>query len=255
MANSVATGAARLNFRPSKIDYNTDAIISLINAYGSSWDWYNTMICPCTLQTQQVEHKFQKLSCSLCNGTGWTYVFNRAIKAIPYSFQREEATLTYRVPEQGMMANIYASLNLLPTDKVNIRDRVVFKDSVTFRSEVKQYLTSTEKYSFTYRIVDLMRVIDNDGKQYDCTHAYADQRDVDVDADGRLFWVVGNQFHPDGMAFSIYYSFNPSYVIISANHEIRGFTAGGTKLTDKQEWENLPRVVHMKLEIPDSYLF
>ena len=251
---TIATGAARLNFKPSKIDYNTEAIISLINAYGSNWEWWNVLICPCTLQTQAIEHKFQKLSCSLCNGTGWAYVFNRDIKAIPYSFQREEATLTYRVPEQGIMANIYASLNLLPTDKVNIRDRVVFKDSVTFRSEVKQYLTYTDKYSFTYRIIELMRVIDNDGVQYDCTHAYPDKRDVDVDGDGKLFW-VGNHSPSDGTAFSIYYSFNPSYVIISANHEIRGFTAGGTKPTDIQTWENLPRVVHMKLEIPDSYMF
>jgi hypothetical protein len=252
---TIATGAARLSFKPIKIDYNTEGIVAFINMYGSNWDWYNTMICPCTIKTQIEEHKFQKLSCTLCNGTGWAYVFNRAIKAIPYSFQREEATLTYRVPEQGIMANIYASLNVLPTDKVNIRDRVVFKDSVTFRSEPKVFSDSVSKYSFTYKIIDLMRVIDNDGTEYDCSHSFQEERDVDVDSDGNLYWIDGNDRPVDGTAFSIYYSFNPSYIIISANHEIRGFTAGGVKPSDVQAWENLPRVVHMKLEIPDVYLF
>jgi len=153
------------------------------------------------------------------------------------------------------MSNIFVNLTCEPENKVNIRDRVIFKESVTFRSEVA--VTSAEKttYKFTFPIVELLKVLDENGKQYDCTNLNTENRDIDV-SDGEAFWVTGRRRPPEGVPFSVQYSFYPAYDVITAAHEVRGFVAG--KLAEeggRQVWEDLPRLFTAKLVIPDAYLF
>jgi hypothetical protein len=249
-------GAPRINLKNIiKVDYATEAAIALIKNYGSRYDWYNALVCPCTFKSQQIDKKFGKISCGLCSGTRWAYVLNKEIRAVPSSIRREEQTLTYRVPEEGLMNNIYINLTCEPVNKINIRDKLVFKESVTFRSEATVFDPSKETYKFTSPIVELLRVIDEDGKEYDANNFYPERRDVDIDTDGLLYWVDGNKRPPVNMTFSILYSFFPSYIIISAVHEIRGFMAGKPEPEGVQSWEDLPRLVTAKLEIPGTYLF
>jgi len=249
-----AQGAARVHFNPIKIDYNTQAAIGLIQQYGSRFDWYQALVCSCTVKSEQVDLKFRQMACGQCNGTGWVYVLNKEIRAVPSSNRREEQTLTYRVAQPGIMSNIFVNLTCEPANKVNIRDRMVFKESVTFRSEAKIYDPAIREYKFTFPIVELMQVIDQDGKSYDCTNLNAEDRDVDSNEAGNLIWQ--DDPPPTGRGFSILYSFFPSYVVITAAHEIRGFVAG--KPADQggvQAYEDLPRLFTAKLEIPDAYLF
>lgn len=250
-----ATGAARINFRPLKIDYSTAAAISLIQQYGSRFDWYQTLVCPCTQTSQQTDLKFRQLACGLCNGTGWTYIFTKEIRAVPSSNRREEQTLTYRVAQPGVMSNIFVNLTCEPEYKVNIRDRMVFKESVTFRSEAKVFDPAVETYKFTSPIVELMQVIDVDGISYDCTNLNVENRDVDSNTDGKLVWTEGKRRPLTGKGFSILYTFFPSYIVITAAHEIRGTVAGKAPPDGTQAFEDLPRLFTAKLEIPDSYLF
>lgn len=248
-------GAARVHFNPIKIDYNTTAAIGLIQQYGSRYDWYQALVCPCTLQSQQVDLKFRQLSCGLCNGTGWTYVFTKEIRAVPSSNRREEQTLTYRVGQPGIMSNIFVNLTCEPANKVNIRDRMVFKESVTFRSEARIFDPNVETYKMTWPIVELMQVLDQDGKSYDCTNLNVEERDVDSNEAGELVW-ASNKCRPvTGRGFSALYTFFPSYIVITAAHEIRGTVAGKPSPEGVQAFEDLPRLFTAKLEIPDSYLF
>jgi hypothetical protein len=254
LPRGTAKGGARVAFSPIKIDYNTRAAIGLIQKYGSRYDWYNGLVCPCTLVPQSIDKKFRPLACGLCNGTGWTYIFNKEIRAVPSQTRREELTLTYRVSQPGVMSNIFVNLTCEPENKVNIRDRLVFKESVTFRSEAQIYDPTKESYKFTFPIVELLRVIDEDGKKYDCTNLLTDLRAVDSNEDGELVWQ--DDPPPTGKTFSILYSFFPSYIVVTAAHEIRGTVAG--KTVDEggvQAYEDLPRLFTAKLEIPDSYLF
>lgn len=250
-------GGARVNLKNIiKVDFNTDASIALIKSYGSRFSWYQALVCPCTFKSQEVNKQFGKLNCDLCNGTNWTYVLNKEILAIPSSMKREESTMTYRTPEEGIMSNVYVNLTCEPENKINIRDRVVFKESVTFRSQSMVFESGKDFYKFAFPITELMVVMDEDGKKYDCTHFYPEKRDVDITPEGLLFWVEGNRKPKNGQPFSILYSFFPSYVIISAVHEIRGFRAG--KPADQggvQSFEDLPRLMVAKLEIPSVYLF
>jgi hypothetical protein len=253
---STAKGAARVHFNPIKIDYNTRAAIGLIQQYGSRFDWWQALVCPCTLSPQQTDLKFRQLACGLCNGTGWTYVFTNEIRAVPSSNRREEQTLTYRVAQPGVLSNIFVNLTCEPAYKVNIRDRMVFKESVTFRSEAKVFDPAIETYNFTFPIVELMQVLDVDGKSYDCTNLNVEDRDVDSNADGQLVWTEGKCRPPSGKGFSALYTFFPSYIVITAAHEIRGTVAGKSPATGGvQAFEDLPRLFTAKLEIPDSYLF
>jgi hypothetical protein len=254
-STSNARGAARVNFNTQKIDYNTKGALSLIENYGSRWDWFNALVCPCSAKTQLEDKQFRRLTCSLCNGTGWTYIYNKEIKMIPSSIRREEATLTYRIPKEGQMSNIYVNLTCLPENKINIRDRVVFKESVTFRSESKIFSNEIESYKFSFKIVEILNIIDENGKTYDCNNILEEKRDVKVNYAGELYWVDGNKKPPEGTSFSILYTFYPSYIIITAAHEIRGFTAGKPFPDGVQAWEDLPRLVTAKLEIPSVYLF
>jgi hypothetical protein len=154
------------------------------------------------------------------------------------------------------MSNIYINLTCEPVNKINIRDRMVFKESVTFRSEAAIYSTATATYKFTFPIIELLKVIDEDGNEYDSTNYFPEKRDVDITTDGLLFWVESNNRPVENKPFSILYSFFPSYVIISAAHEIRGFMAGKPESKGGvQSWEDLPRLVVAKLEIPQTYLF
>jgi len=251
----IPRGGARVSFLPIKIDYNTTAAIGLIQQYGSRFDWYQALVCPCTLAPQQTELKFRQLACGLCNGTGWTYVFTKEIRAVPSSTRREEQTLTYRVAQPGIMSNIFVNLTCEPEYKVNIRDRMIFKESVTFRSEARIFDPSLETYSFTFPIVELMQVIDQDGKSYDCTNLNLEDRDVDSDTDGKLVWTEGKCRPATGKGFSALYTFFPSYIVITAAHEIRGTVAGKPSPEGVQAFEDLPRLFTAKLEIPDSYLF
>ncbi len=276
LTRGTAKGAARVHFNPIKIDYNTQAAIGLIQQYGSRFDWYQALVCPCTIKAEQTELKFRQLACSLCNGTGWVYVFNKEIRAVPSSNRRDEQTLTYRVAQPGLMSNIFVNLTVEPQYKVNIRDRMVFKESVTFRSEAKVFSLETASYTFTFPIVELLQVVDSDGVHYDCTNLNAIDRDVDSDADGNLFWVPddmllnmttgvetlnplqrANRKAPKtGQSFSILYTLYPSYIVITAAHEIRGFVAGKpVSEGGVQVFEDLPRLFTAKMEIPDSYLF
>jgi hypothetical protein len=67
---------------------------------------------------------------------------------------------------------------------------------------------------------------------------------------------TNRQQPPDGMAFSILYSFYPTYDVITAAHEVRGFVAGKPESEGGvQVWEDLPRLFTGKLVIPDAYLF
>lgn len=271
-----AQGAARVHFSPIKIDYNTQAAIGLIQQYGSRFDWYQALVCPCTIKAEQTDLKFRQLACAQCNGTGWVYVFNKEIRAVPSSNRRDEQTLTYRVAQPGLMSNIFVNLTVEPQYKVNIRDRMVFKESVTFRSEAKVFSPETASYKFTFPIVELLQVVDSDGVHYDCTNLNAIDRDVDSDADGNLFWVPDdvllntatgvetlnplqrtNRKTPKaGRSFSILYTLYPSYIVITAAHEIRGFVAGKPVSEGGiQVFEDLPRLFTAKMEIPDSYLF
>jgi len=260
---SAARGGARVPFTPLKIDYNTKGAIDLIKKYGSRFDWYSALVCPCTLKSQQVELKFIQLSCGLCNGTGWTFVLNSEIRIVPSSARREEQTLTYRVAGQGLMSNIFVNLTCEPQYKVNIRDRVVFKESVTHRSEVVFMDVEKTSYKLISPAIDLLHVIDETGKHYNSTSYYTDDqgvviesRDISVNADGEIYWVEGKRKPPNGMAFTVLYSFFPAYDVITAAHEIRGFVAG--KLAEEggvQAWEDLPRFFTGKLVIPDAYLF
>lgn len=238
-----------------KVDYHTGRVKKLIESYGSRWDWYNGLVCPCSAQSQEVDRKFTKLTCSLCNATGWTYLFNKEIRMVPSSVRREEATLTYRVSQPGLMSNIYINLTCLPDDKVNIRDRIVFKESVTFRSESKIFNAVKTTYKFTFPIIELLRVLDDEGKVYDSTNFFPEKRDVDVTTDGLLYWVDGNNRPLENHGFSVLYSFFPSYIVITAAHEIRGTTAGKPPPEGESAWEDLPRSFTAKLEIPSKYLF
>lgn len=248
-------GGARVAFSPLKVDYNTKGAIDLIKKYGSRFDWYSSLVCPCTLKSQQTDLKFRTLACAICNGTGWAFVFNKEIRIVPSSNRREEQTLTYRTPAAGVMSNIFVNLTCEPENKVNIRDRVVFKESVTFRSEASYTDAEKTSYKFTFPIVELLRVIDENGTAYDCTNYFTENRDADVSAD-EFVWVDGKKRPPNGMAFSILYSFYPTYDVITATHEIRGFVAGKPASEGGvQVWENLPRLFTGKLIIPDAYLF
>lgn len=239
-----------------KVDYATEGAIAVIKLYGSRFDWYQALVCPCTYQSQQVEKKFGKLTCDLCNGSNWTYVFNKEILIVPSSMRREESTLTYRTPEEGIMSNVYVNLTCEPENKVNIRDRVVFKESVTFRSQASVFEAGKASYRFAFPIAELMVVIDENGKKYDCNNYFPEKRDVDITTDGLLYWVEGNRKPKNGLPFSILYSFFPSYAIISAVHEIRGFMAGKPESQGGvQSFEDLPRLMVAKLEIPSTYLF
>lgn len=249
-------GGARVAFSPLKIDYNTKGAIDLIKKYGGKFDWYSALVCPCTLKSLRTELKFNQLSCGLCNGTGWTFVFRKEIRIVPSSTRREEQTLTYRVPGPGIMSNIFVNLTCEPENKVNIRDRVIFKESVTFRSEVATMDAEKTSYKFTFSIVELLAVMDENGKKYDCTNVYPENRDITVNADGEVYWVEGKRKPPVGVPFSVLYSFYPVYDVITAAHEVRGFVAG--KLAEeggRQVWEDLPRLFTAKLVIPDAYLF
>lgn len=250
-----AKGAARVHFTPVKIDYNTQAAIGLIQQYGSRFDWYQALVCPCTLQAQQNDLKFRQLACGLCNGTGWTYVFTKEIRAVPSSQRREEQTITYRVGQPGQMSNIFVNLTCEPENKVNIRDRMVFKESVTFRSEARIYDPAKDTYKMTWPIVELMQVLDQDGKSYDCTNLNVEDRAVDSNENGELIWNEGKCKPPTGKGFSALYTFFPSYIVITAAHEIRGTVAGKKSPEGTQAFEDLPRLFTAKLEIPDSYLF
>lgn len=251
-----AKGGARININPLKIDFSVIADIKLIQNYGSRYDWYQALVCPCTLNSQSTDLKFRKLACGLCNGTGWTYSLTKEIRAVPSNTRREEQTLTYRVPQPGIMSNIFVNLTCEPVNKVNIRDRLVFKESVTFRSEAQIFNPEKEYYQFTFPIVELMKVIDEDGKEYDCTNVLTDLRKVDSNVDGNLVWNDSSCRPPTGKAFSILYNFYPSYIVITAAHEIRGFVAGKTTAEGGvQAYEDLPRLFTAKLEIPDNYLF
>jgi hypothetical protein len=249
-------GAARVHFNPIKIDYNTQAAIGLIQQYGSRYDWWQALVCPCTLAPQQNDLKFRQLACGLCNGTGWTYVFTKEIRAVPSSNRREEQTLTYRVAQPGIMSNIFVNLTCEPEYKVNIRDRMIFKESVTFRSEAKIYDPTKETYKFTFPIVELMQVLDQNGTSYDCRNLNVEDRDVDSNDSGLLVWNEGKCRPPSGVGFSALYTFFPSYIVITAAHEIRGTVAGKPPSQGgEQAFEDLPRLFTAKLEIPDSYLF
>jgi len=248
-------GAARVHFTPVKIDYNTAAAIGLIQQYGSRYDWYQALVCPCTLQTQQTDLKFRQLACGLCNGTGWTYVFTKEIRAVPSSNRREEQTLTYRVGQPGQMSNIFVNLTCEPAYKVNIRDRMVFKESVTFRSEARIFDPEKETYKLTWPIVEIMQVLDQDGKSYDCTNLIIEDRDVDSNVAGEVVWTEGKCRPATGRGFSVLYTFFPSYIVITAAHEIRGTVAGKAPPDGEQAFEDLPRLFTAKLEIPDKYLF
>lgn len=250
-----AKGAARVHFKPVKIDYNTDAAIGLIQQYGSRYDWHQALVCPCSFAPQTSELKFRPLACSLCNGTGWTYVFTKEIRIIPSSQRREEQTITYRAAQPGLMSNIYVNMTCEPENKVNIRDRLIFKESVTFRSEAAIFDASKESYKFSWPIVELMQVLDIDGKSYDCTNLNVEDRDVDSDENGLLVWNEGKCRPAQGKAFSILYTFFPSYIVITASHEIRGTVAGKPSPEGTQVFEDLPRLFTSKLEIPDRYLF
>lgn len=250
-------GGARINLdNIIKVDYATQAAVALIENYGSKYDWYNALVCPCAYKAQDVSKQFGKFNCDLCNGTNWTYVLNKEILAVPSSIRREESTTTYRTAEEGIMSNIYINLTFKPKDKVNIRDRVVFKESVTFRSQATVFDASKATYKFAFPIAELLRVIDDDGKEYNSNHFYAEKRDVDITSAGLLYWVEGNKKPKNGQPFSVLYSFFPSYIVISAVHEIRGFMAGLPESKGgMQTWEDLPRLVVAKLEIPETYLF
>lgn len=239
-----------------KVDYHTERTKNFIKSYGSRFDWYTALICPCSVKSQKIEHGFTKISCAMCNGSGWTYLYNKEMIIVPSSIRREELTLTYRAAQPGMMSNIYVNMTCLPEDKVNIRDRLIFKESVTFRSEGEIFDPSKETYKFTFPIVELLKVVDDCGTKYDSTHYFAEERDVDITTDGLLYWVDGNKKPKKDQSFSILYSFFPSYIVVTAAHEIRGVTAG--KPADQggvQAWEDLPRLFMAKLEIPDKYLF
>ena len=247
-------GGARIQVNPLKIDFNAQALIKLIKSYGGRFDWWQGMVCPCTLNEQKIELKFRTLSCGLCGGTGWHYVLNKEIRAVPSSTRREEQTLTYRISQPGIMSNIFINLTCEPENKVNIRDRMIFKESVTFRSEVQIYDPTKTTYRFTFPIVELMKVVDEDGKSYDCINVFPEDRAVNSNTDGDLVWT--DDPPPTGKAFSILYSFFPSYVVITAAHEIRGFVAGKpAEEGGVQAYEDLPRLFTAKLEIPDKYLF
>lgn len=254
---STPQGGARISLKNIiKVDYSTDGAIALIKDYGSRFDWYQALVCPCTFKAQEVNKQFGKLTCDLCNGTNWAYILNKEVLAVPSSMRREESTMTYRTAEEGIMSNIYVNLTCEPVNKVNIRDKMVFKESVTFRSEATIFDASKLTYKLTFPIAELMVVLDEDGKKYDCTHFFPEKRDIDITTDGLLFWVEGNRKPKSGQPFSVLYSFFPSYVIISAVHEIRGFMAG--KPADQggvQSFEDLPRLMVAKLEIPSTYLF
>jgi hypothetical protein len=254
LRRGTAKGGARIHVNPLKIDFNVEALIKLIQGYGSRFDWYQALVCPCTIASQEIDLKFRKMACGLCNGTGWTYVLNKEIRAVPSQNRREEQTLTYRVPQPGIMSNIFVNLTCEPENKVNIRDRLIFKESITFRSEAQIYDPTKTAYRFTFPIVELLQVIDEDGKKYDCTNILTDLRAVDSNEDGDLVWT--DDPPPTGKAFSILYTFFPSYIVITAAHEIRGTVAG--KPADEggvQAYEDLPRLFTAKLEIPDNYLF
>lgn len=248
-----AQGAARVHFSPVKIDYNTAAAIGLIQQYGSRYDWYQALVCPCTLSPQKDQLKFRKFACGLCNGTGWAYVFVKEIRAVPSSNRREEQTLTYRVPQPGVMSNIFVNLTCEPEYKVNIRDRMIFKESVTFRSEALIYEAGKSTYKLTWPAVELMQVLDQDGKSYDCTNLDLNARAVNLNDAGEVVWQ--DDPPPVGNGFSVLYTFFPSYIVITAAHEIRGTVAGKASPEGEQVFEDLPRLFTAKLEIPDSYLF
>jgi len=249
-------GGARIQFDPLKIDYSTKAAIGLIQKYGALYDWHQALVCPCTLQTQKNDLKFRQITCALCNGTGWTFVFNKEIRIVSSSTRREEQTTTYRTPVPGLLSNIYVNMTCEPENKVNIRDRVVFKESVTFRSEAAIFDPSKTTYSFTFPIVELLRVIDEDGKSYDCTNLRVDMRQVDSNTDGKLVWSESSCRPATGKSFSILYAYYPTYDVITAAHEIRGFVAGKPATEGGvQAYEDLPRLFTAKLVIPDAYLF
>lgn len=271
-----ARGGARVHFSPIKIDYNTYGAIRLIQQYGSRFNWYQALVCPCTIKAEQTDLKFRQLACAQCNGTGWVYIFNKEIRAVPSSNRRDEQTLTYRVAQPGVMSNIFVNLTVEPQYKVNIRDRMVFKESVTFRSEAKVFSPETAFYTFTFPIVEILQVVDSDGVHYDCTSAFAIDRDVNSDANGNLIWVpddmllntetgvstlnplqrTNRKTPKTGQSFSILYTLFPSYIVITAAHEIRGFVAGKPEADGGvQAYEDLPRLFTAKMEIPDSYLF
>lgn len=271
-----ARGGARVHFAPVKIDYNTYGAIKLIQLYGSRFDWYQALVCPCTIKAEQNDLKFRQLACAQCNGTGWVYMFNKEIRAVPSSNRRDEQTLTYRVAQPGQMSNIFVNLTVEPQYKVNIRDRMVFKESVTFRSEAKIFDPNVSSYKFTFPIVEVLRAVDSDGVNYDCTNLNAIDRDVDSDAHGNLVWVPDdtlldtttgvstlnpvqrtNRTTPKtGQSFSVLYTLYPSYIVITAAHEIRGFMAGKPASDGgTQAYEDLPRLFTAKMEIPDAYLF
>lgn len=249
-------GGSRTSWKPTKIDYNTAAAIALIQMYGSRFDWWQALVCPCTIKAEQTDLKFRQLACAQCNGTGWVYVFKKEIRAVPSSNRREEQTLTYRVAQPGQLSNIFVNLTCEPQYKVNIRDRMVFKESVTFRSEAKIYDPEVSAYKFTFPIVELMQVIDADGNSYDCTNLNIDHRDVDSDASGLLVWTEGKARPSTGTSFSILYTLFPSYLVITCAHEVRGFVAGKPSSEGGvQSFEDLPRLFSAKMEIPSSYLF
>lgn len=256
LTRGTAKGAARVHFNPIKIDYNTQAAIGLIQQYGSRFDWYQGLVCPCTVKAEQTDLKFRQLACGQCNGTGWIHILNREIRAVPSSNRREEQTLTYRVAQPGVMSNIFVNLTCEPQYKVNIRDRMVFKESVTFRSEAKVFDPAAASYKFTFPIVELLQVIDTDGKSYDCTNLNIEDRDVDSNTSGLLVWTEGKCRPPTGKSFSVLYTLYPSYIVITAAHEIRGFVAGKPASEGGvQAYEDLPRLFTAKMEIPDAYLF
>lgn len=250
----VATGAAKMGDKIVKVDYNTKRAVALITGYGSRWDWYQAMVCPCVASSDNGE-RFTKLVCKLCYGTGWTYVFNKEIRGVSSSINRHESTLPYRVPDIGQTSNIVASLTVEPENKVNIRDKVVFKESVTFRSEVKQYDPSLTSFRMLHPIVELMQVIDENGVKYDCSNPLENRREVLVNADGELYWVDGAKRPATNVGFSVLYTYYPEYSVVDAVHEIRGAMMGGMKPEDVQEWEDLPRLLRIKLIIPDRYLY
>ena len=249
-------GGAGVRITPMKVDYNVSAAVKLIQQYGSRFDWWQSLVCPCTLAPQQTDLKFRQLACGICNGTGWTHVFTHEIRAVPSSTRREEQTLTYRVAQPGVLSNIFVNLTCEPEYKVNIRDRLIFKESVTFRSEARIYDATASSYKFTWPIVELMQVLDQNGMSYDCTNLNIENRDVDSNDAGLLIWNESKRNPPNGIGFSALYTFFPSYLVISAVHEIRGTVLGKPEVDGGvQSFADLPRLFTAKLEIPDSYLF
>lgn len=200
-----------------------------IQTMGDNVLWRKSTVCPNRMLVKQ-NHD---LNCKLCDGRGFLFDAGTEIKAGFTSISVKQMWQTWGRFDVGTVMVTTPNAN-----KLSWWDKLEHLDATIRYSEIIQRPTYGLEDKLKYVAIDVARLVDSLGKDYECG--------VDFTIpNGKVLWAAG--LAPANESFySISYTCHPHYIVLELPHQIRQkqATTGGRAV----EAQDFPVMAVAKLE-------